>query len=103
MKRILTAGVLLVLALGLGYNLGHRNSIQEERRAWLATEQYAANTLPVASVDADGRVRQRPHIVVPRPFYTYPHSGRIMFAGPGVAPVNTPDPRTLRESEHASP
>ena len=102
MKRTLIAVVLLVLALGVGFNLGHRSGVQEERRAWLATEQRTADTLPGPSVDADGRVPQRPRIVT-RTFYTYPHAGDIVIAGPNAAPVNTPDPRTLHESERASP
>jgi|ERR1035441_5101302 hypothetical protein len=102
MKRTLTAVVLLVLALWIGYNLGRQEGVQEERRAWLATEQSAADTLPIPSVDADGRVRQRPHIET-RTLYTYPHSGGMVYSGPNMAPVNTPDPRTLRASDSPSP
>src|SRR6266496_4401001 len=101
MKRTLTTVVLLVLALGLGYNLGHRSGVQEEQRAWLATEQRVTDAPPVLSVDADGRVRQRPHMAT-RTFYTDPHSGKMVFAG-GDAWVNTADPRTLQEHGAASP
>ena len=33
----------VVLALWLGYYLGHRDGVQQERRAWLATEQTSPN------------------------------------------------------------
>ena len=101
MKRMLTEGVLLVFALGLGYNLGHRKGVQEERHAWLATEQMVANPLTAASVDANGRPRQGRRITT-RTFYTYPHSGKMVFAG-GQAWLNTIDRRTLQEHGLPSP
>jgi hypothetical protein len=91
MKKTGTAAVLVVLALWLGYYLGHHNGIQQERRAWLATEQVI--TLPPSSVAADGRILQRPQISPARTFYTYPHSGQTFIASFGPPPVNVPDSR----------
>jgi hypothetical protein len=81
--------VLVVLALWLGYYLGHHDRVQQERRAWLATEQTLADPIPTA---ASGR----PAIQSSRltlTFYTYPHSGGIIIARSGPAPVNQPDLR----------
>jgi hypothetical protein len=76
-----------VLALWLGYYLGHRDGVQAERRAWLATEQ----TLPMPT-GASGRPAIQTSRLT-RTFYTYPYSGGIVFARPGSAPVNQPDLR----------
>ena len=46
MKKTGAAAVLVVLALWLGYYLGHHDGVQQERRAWLATEQI----LPMPTV-----------------------------------------------------
>jgi hypothetical protein len=54
MKTIGTAAVLVLLALWLGYYLGYHHGVQQERRAWLATEQTV--TVTPASVATDGRV-----------------------------------------------
>ena len=91
MKTIGTAAVLVLLALWLGYYLGYHHGVQQERRAWLATEQTV--TLPPASVAADGRVLQRPRISAGRTFYSDPHSGQSFIASFGPPPVNVPDPR----------
>jgi hypothetical protein len=85
MKKTGAAAVLVVLALWLGYYLGHHDGVQQERRAWLATEQ----TLPMPTV-----VSGRPGIQtsrLTRTFYTYPYSGGIIIARSGPAPVNQPD------------
>ena len=89
MKRTLIAVALLVLALGFGYNLGHRNGVQEERRAWLATEQILPAPTPTV-------VAGRPAIQtsrLTRTFYRYPYSGQTFIASFGRPPVNVPDPR----------
>jgi len=100
MKTTGTAAVFVVLALWLGYYLGHRNGVQQERRAWLATAQTV--TLPPPNVAADGRLLQRPRIVT-RTFYTSPYSGRMVLAESRPTPVNVPDPRTLQPDGHAAP
>jgi hypothetical protein len=79
--------VLVVLALWLGYYLGHRDGVQQERRAWLATEQ----TLPMPAVAAG-----RPAIQTSRwsrTFYTNPYVGGTVIAMRGPAPINQPDLR----------
>jgi len=91
MKKTGAAAAFVLLALWLGYYLGHHNGVQQERRAWLATEQTV--TLPPASVAADGRVLQRPRISTGRTFYSNPHSGQTFIASFGPPPVNVPDPR----------
>ena len=93
MKTTETIAVALavVLALGVGYYLGHHNGVEQERRAWLATGQ--AITLPPPSVAADGRILQRPRISTARTFYSNPHSGKMFIASSGPPPVNVPDPR----------
>jgi hypothetical protein len=86
------AAVFVLLGLCLGYYLGHRDGLQEERRAWLATRQFIA--LPRESVGADGSILQRPgpHTTL-RAFYSNPHAGRLILAS-GPRPVNAPDLRT---------
>jgi hypothetical protein len=91
MKKIGTAAVLVVLGLCLGYYFGHQRGVQQERRAWLATEQVI--TLPPPSVASDGRVLQRPQISPARTVYSYPHSGQTFIAGFGPPPINVPDTR----------
>ena len=91
MKTIRVAAVLVVLALWLGYYLGYHNGIQQERRAWLATEQVI--TLAPTNAAAGGRFLPRPRISTARTFYSNPHSGRTFIAAYGPPPVNVPDPR----------
>jgi len=91
MKAIGTAIVLALLALWLGYYFGYHHGVQQEQRAWLATEQNT--TLPPAGVAADGRVLQRPRVSSGGTFYSNPHSGQTFFASSGPPPVNVPDPR----------
>jgi hypothetical protein len=91
MKKIGAVAVFVLLALWLGYYLGHQNGVRQERRAWLATEQTI--TLPSSNVAADGRVLQRPRISTGRTFYSNPHSGQTFIASFGPSPVNVPDPR----------
>ncbi|MGO8929999.1 MAG: hypothetical protein ACLQU3_24285 [Limisphaerales bacterium] len=93
MKTTGTATALAVLALWLGYYLGYHNGVEQERRAWLATEQ--AITLPPPSVAAVGRNLQRPRISAARTFYSNPHSGRTFIATYGPPPINVPDPRNI--------
>jgi hypothetical protein len=50
MKKTGSAAVLVMLALWLGYYVGQHDGVQQERRAWLATEQI----LPMPTV-ASGR------------------------------------------------
>jgi hypothetical protein len=97
MKKTGTAAVVVLLALWLGYYLGHHNGVQQERRAWLATEQTV--TLPPPSVPTNGRLVQS-HGIATRTIYTYPYS-RMVLAGP--TPVNVPDPRALQRDEHTEP
>lgn len=91
MNKIGAVAVFVLLALWLGYYLGHRNGVQQERRAWLATGQSIA--LPSSDVTADGRVLQRPRISAERTFYSNPHFGKTYIASFGPPPVNVPDPR----------
>ena len=91
MKTIGTAAVLVLLALWLGYYLGYHHGVQQERRAWLATEQ--AITLPPPSVAAGGRILQRQRISAARTFYSNPHFGKMFIASLGPPPVNVPDLR----------
>jgi hypothetical protein len=84
-------GVATVLTLWVGYYLGYHNGVEQERRAWLATEQ--AITLPPPSVAAGERTLQRPTISAARTYYSNPHSGRTFIASYGRPPVNVPDPR----------
>ncbi|HOX59033.1 MAG TPA: hypothetical protein P5205_18030 [Candidatus Paceibacterota bacterium] len=89
MKKTAAAAAVVGLALWLGYYLGHHDGIQQERRAWLATEQTHAPPTPAA-------VAGRPAIQtsrLTRTFYTYPHSGGTFIASKGPAPLNQPDPR----------
>lgn len=89
MKKIGTAAVLTVLAMWLGYYLGHHAGAQEERRAWLATEQILPEPTPRV-------VGGRPAIQtsrLTRTFYTNPHSGQTFIPSPGRLPQNRPDPR----------
>ena len=83
--------MLVLLALWLGYYLGHRSGVQHERRAWLATEQTVTLTLPSAA--ADGHILQRPGVSSRRTYYAYPHSGQTFYASSGPTLVNVPDPR----------
>jgi hypothetical protein len=91
MKKTAAAAAVVLLALWFGYYLGRHNGVQQERRAWLATEQVI--TLPPPSLAADGRVLQRPQVSPVRTVYSYPHSGQTFIAGFGAPPVNVPDPR----------
>ena len=89
MKKMGAATVLMVLALWLGYYLGHHDGVQQERRAWLATEQTLADLMATV-------VPGRPAIQtsrLSRSFYTYPYSGGVIIARSGPAPVNQPDLR----------
>ena len=89
MKETGAAAVLVVLALWLGYYFGHHDGVQQERRAWLATEQTLADSMATV-------VSGRPAIQtsrLTRTFYTYPYSGGITIARSGPAQVNQPDLR----------
>ena len=89
LKKTLAATGIVLLALWLGYYLGHKDGIQQERRAWLATEQTLA---PAPPASATGR----PAIQTSRwtrTYYTYPHSGQTFIARKGPMPVNQPDLR----------
>ena len=88
-KKTGAAVVLAVLALWLGYYLGHHDGVQEERRAWLATEQVLPDPAPAV-------VAGRPAIQtsrLTRTFYRYPYSGQTLIGSSGPPPVNVPDPR----------
>jgi hypothetical protein len=89
MKKTGAAAVLVVLALWLGYYLGFHYGVQQERRAWLATEQILPG--PALTV-APGRPAIQTSRLT-RTFYTYPYSGGIRIARSGPAPVNQPDLR----------
>jgi hypothetical protein len=102
MKRTIAAAVLLVLALWVGYSLGHQNGVQEERRAWLATGRVVSATPALPSVGVNVRVRQASHSSV-HISYTDPHSSKLVFSGLGAPWVNVIDPRTLQEHGMASP
>ena len=82
--------VAVVLALWVGYYLGYHNGVEQERRAWLATEQRF--TPPPPSVAAEGRIIERPRVSTAT-FYSNPHSGRTYIASFGPRPVNRPDLR----------
>ena len=82
---VLALAAVVVLALWLGYYLGHHDGVQQERRAWLATEQI----LPMPTVASGRPAIQTSRLT--RTFYTYPYSGGIIFARSGPAPVNQPD------------
>ena len=89
MKTIGAAAVFVVLALWLGYYLGYHNGVQQERRAWLATEQTFPD--PKQTV-----VAGRPAIQTsrwPRTFYRNPYVGGTILVRSGPVPVNRPDPR----------
>jgi hypothetical protein len=87
MKKTGAAAVLVMLALWLGYYLGHQNGVQQERRAWLATEQV----LPMPTVASGRPAIQTSRLT--RTSYTNPSSGGIIIARSGLAPVNQPDLR----------
>ena len=87
MKQTGAAAVLVVLALWLGYYLGHHDGVQQERRAWLATEQ----TFPMPTAASGRPAIQTSRLT--RTFYTYPYSDGIIFARSGPGPVNQPDLR----------
>jgi hypothetical protein len=100
--RTISLVVAVVLALWLGYLVGHHNGVehgvQKERQAWLATAQT-----PTLSQPSVGGTVQRPRISVGRPTYSNPHSGGTVVASlevgsgpPRVAPVNMPDLRDTR-------
>ena len=89
MKTIGAAAVFVVLALWLGYYLGYHNGVQQERRAWLATEQTLPDPKPTV-------VAGRPAIQTSRStraFYTNPYIGGTIIARSRPTPVNVPDPR----------
>ena len=89
MKTIGAAALLVVLALWLGYYLGHHDGVRQERRAWLATEQILPEPTPRL-------VGGRPAIQTSRwtrTFYRNPYSGQTFIATSGPPPVNIPDPR----------
>jgi hypothetical protein len=92
MKQTGAAAVLVVLALWLGYYLGHHDGVQQERHAWLATEQTLADPMPTA---ASGRPAIQTSRLT-RTFYTYPYSGGMIIAKSGPTPVNQPDLRITR-------
>jgi hypothetical protein len=89
MKKTGAAAVLVVLALWLGYYLGYHDGVQQERRAWLATEQVLPG--PALTVVAGRPAIQTSRLT--RTFYTYPYSGGTVFANSGPAPLNQPDLR----------
>jgi hypothetical protein len=89
MRTIGAAAVLAVFALWLGYYLGYHNGVEQERRAWLATEETLPDPKPTVTTG-------RPAIQTSRwtrTFYRNPYVGGTMFVGSGPAPVNAPDPR----------
>src|SRR5690242_8599819 len=86
MKRAGAASVLILLVLWLGYCIGYRNGVQQERQAWLATEQHL-------TLATGAGVFQGWDTPDSRTYYSYPHSGRTFFASFGSPPVNVPDPR----------
>ena len=88
-KKTGAAVVLAVLALWLGYYLGHHDGVQEERRAWLATEQILPDPTATAVAGRPGIQTSR----LPRTFYRYPYSGQTFIGSSGLLPVNVPDPR----------
>jgi hypothetical protein len=90
MKNVGAAGALIVVALWLGYYLGYHNGVQQERRAWLATEQTFTPPAPAA---ATGRPRIQTSHQGAVTYYTYPHLGQTVFAHSGPAPLNQPDLR----------
>jgi hypothetical protein len=89
MKKTGAAAVLVLLALWLGYYLGHHDGVQQERRAWLATEQILPDPTPTV---AGGRPAIQTSRLT-RTFYRYPYSGQTFIASYGRPPVNVPDPR----------
>ena len=89
LKKTGAAAVLVMLPLWLGYYLGHRDGIQEERRAWLATEQAVAASPPTSTSGRPAIQTSRWN----RTYYTYPHSGQTFVASKGPMPVNQPDLR----------
>lgn len=99
--KVLGATVLVGIGLWIGYNLGHRNGIQEERQAWLSTEQVITNSPSAPSRDGDERL-QRPHRAT-RTIYSDPRSSKMVLAGAGKPWVNTAEPRTLQRSGQSLP
>ena len=89
MKNTGAVAVLVVLALWFGYYLGHHNGVQQERRAWLATEQVFPE--PASTVVGGRPAIQTSRLT--RTFYRYPYSGQTFIASSGPTPVNVPDPR----------
>jgi hypothetical protein len=89
MKKTGAAVVLAVLALWLGYYLGHHDGVQEERRAWLATEQVLPEPTPTVAAGRPAIQTSR----LTRTFYRYPYSGQTFIGSSGPPPVNVPDPR----------
>ena len=89
MKTIGAAAVFVVLALWLGYYLGYHNGVQQERRAWLATEQTLPDPKPTVAAGRPAIQTSRST----RAFYTNPYIGGTIIARSRPTPVNVPDPR----------
>ena len=87
LKKTLAATGIVLLAVWLGYYLGHKDCILEERQAWLATEQTVAPPPPTTPAGRPAIQTSR------RTYYTYPHSGQTFVANKGPMPVNQPDLR----------
>ena len=86
MKRLSLIGLVVVLALWVGYSLGYRQGAKNEERAWSSTAQIEKSDKPDLKI-----------------VYRNPHTGIIVASSRGKAPVNVPDPRIYRQYEHSRP
>jgi hypothetical protein len=91
MKSLGKVVILVVLGLWSGYYLGHRNGVQEERRAWLATEQSFSDFTGGMAINRHARPHMKDYDE--RTCYSNPHSGQMRFVSFGRTRVNVPDPR----------
>jgi hypothetical protein len=96
--RFLIPRVAAVLALWLGYFLGYRHGLREERRAWEATEQASLSSVTNRGIILQGtRISySNPHLLPL--YYIAQPTGRA-----AERRMNVPDPRAERQYEHSSP
>ena len=86
MKSLSLIGLVVVLALWVGYSLGYRQGVKNEERAWSSTAQMEK------SDKSDLKI-----------VYRNPHIGIFVASSPRKAPVNVPDPRIYRQYEDSRP
>jgi hypothetical protein len=94
-KRVLIAGVFVLLALWAGWLLGYYQGVASERKAWESTiqmETFPATTLSAKNVDAamvEADIPARERIV-----YSNPHC-RLIVVSLGGPVLNVPDVRNV--------